>query len=115
MTVDQIEDLAFQEAPLPDNLPFPEQLLFLKLRYLYAYAKISHLPPEQGKKEKNIILGSFQTDRFMNGQLEACVRLWKNVEALTSVIAKADFYNIPQIKDLCNRIYQSKIGGDIYG
>ena len=48
---EELEDLAFRGAELPKGLPFPQELLFLKFRYLYQYAKITQMQPEQGKRE----------------------------------------------------------------
>ena len=54
-----LEDAAFAGQKMPDSLSYPEQLLFLRFRYLYAYAKLVQMPPEQGKAEKQEILTSY--------------------------------------------------------
>ena len=52
----ELEDLAYQGQPMPNGISYPEQLLFLRFRYLYAYARISQMPQEQGKAEKQEII-----------------------------------------------------------
>ena len=84
----QLEDLAFQGAEMPKGLRFPEQLLFLRFRCLYAYARLIQMDPVQGKREKEQIvteyigcLASYQT-------YERCVEMWKAVETAASEIRK---------------------------
>lgn len=112
--VAEIEDLAFRGAELPDGLQYPDELLFLKLRYLYAYAQMIQMSPEQGKKEKNKILDAYRVDSFMNEQLNAAVRLWKNVELVTAEIRKSELKDQPLIRELLERIYKSKMGSDLF-
>ena len=113
--VSELEDLAFNGAEMPNDLEYPEQLLFLKLRYLYAYAKIARLSPEQGKREKQLIVGTYKTDAFVNAQLNAAVKLWKNVELISAQIRKTELVNEPLIKEMLDKIYNSRSGGDLPG
>jgi len=55
-TADEIEDLAYNGAPLPEDLSTGETLLFLMFRSLYEYARQTHMDPEQGRREKLRIL-----------------------------------------------------------
>ena len=113
--ITELEDLAYRGAEMPIDLEYPEQLLFLKFRYLYAYAKISHLSPEQGKREKQLIIGTYKTDSFVNAQLNAAVKLWKNVELISAEVRKSELINEPLVKDLLDKIYNSKVGRDFDG
>ena len=56
---EMLEDAAFRGEQMPEGLAYPEQLLFLKFRYLYAYAKLVQMPPGQGKTEKQEILAAY--------------------------------------------------------
>ena len=58
----ELEDLAYRDAELPAGLSTQDQLLFLKFRCLYRYAKLSGMSQQQGKQEKQEILMSYITD-----------------------------------------------------
>ena len=70
--IDRLEDLAFQGSELPEDLAYPEQLLFLRFRYLYAYAKLIQMDPAQGKREKEQILISFMEDKM---NFDLCMKI----------------------------------------
>ena len=64
-----LEDLAMQGAAMPEDLRFPDQLLFLRLRTLYAYAGMIQMDPVQGKREKHQIAVEYERhsgERFRN-------------------------------------------------
>lgn len=63
MTPDEIEDLAFNGAELPDSLGYAGTALFLMFRNLYDYAKRVKMPPAQGRREKQKILHEYE--RFL--------------------------------------------------
>lgn len=84
----EIEDKAFHGEELPSGLKYPEQLLFLRFRYLYAYAKIVQMPPEQGKREKQKVLEQYVLDAFNSDLLDRHVALWKSMEAAVSAYRK---------------------------
>lgn len=86
--IDEIEDMAFRGMELPQNLSFPEQLLFLRFRFLYLYAGLSQMPPEQGKREKQEILNSFLQEKLNDEILKNAAKLWKDVEASAIEIRK---------------------------
>ena len=66
----ELEDLAYRDAELPAGLSTPGQLLFLKFRCLYQYAKLSGMSQQQGKQEKQEILMSYITD-CLNAEIYA--------------------------------------------
>lgn len=104
--LEQLEDLAFNGAEMPKGLCFPEQLLFLRLRCLYAYARQIQMDPEQGKREKQEIvteyLGNLANHILYMGSAER----WKNCEAAASEIRKdPDVYNIQKVRALMVSLY----------
>lgn len=76
----EIEDKAFRGEELPGGLRYPEQLLFLRFRCLYDYAKSVHMPPEQGKREKQKILEQYIFDAVNSDLLDRTARMWKATE-----------------------------------
>lgn len=86
--MEEIEDMAFRGMELPKDLSFPEQLLFLRFRFLYLYAGLSQMPPEQGKREKQEILNSFLQEKLNDELFKNAVKLWKDVEASAIEIRK---------------------------
>lgn len=103
---EDLEDLAFRGAELPKGLSFPQELLFLKFRYLYQYAKIAQMQPEQGKREKQEILSAYMLDRVNDMLYQNCVELWKNVEAASVAIRKdAELIQNEKVRALLTAIY----------
>ena len=103
---EELEDLAFHGAELPKGLPFPQELLFLKFRYLYQYAKLARMPPEQGKREKQEILNAYVIDKANDALYRQCTKLWKNVEAAATAVRKdADLMQNENIRALLKAIY----------
>ncbi len=88
MTADQIEDLALAGAPLPDGLNAAEQLLFLQFRYLYRYARLVKMPPEQGRLEKRAILREYEKRAFQVRHMDKTERMWTAIEAAAARFAK---------------------------
>lgn len=80
MTPEQIEDLAFQGAGMPEGLNMAEQMLFQSFRRLYAYAKLVQMPPEQGKLEKLEILREFRQRQAQVRHMEKTWAMWKEIE-----------------------------------
>ena len=103
---EELEDLAFHGAELPKGLPFPQELLFLKFRYLYQYAKLARMPPEQGKREKQEILNAYVIDKANDTLYRQCTKLWKNVEAAATAVRKdSDLMQNENIRALLKAIY----------
>ena len=102
---EELEDLAFHGAELPKGLPFPQEL-FLKFRYLYQYAKLAQMPPEQGKREKQEILNAYVIDKANDTLYRQCTKLWKNVEAAATAVRKdSDLMQNENIRALLKAIY----------
>ena len=103
---EELEDLAFHGAELPKGLPFPQELLFLKFRYLYQYAKLAQMPPEQGKREKQEIMNAYVIDKANDTLYRQCTKLWKNVEAAATAVRKdSDLMQNENIRALLKAIY----------
>lgn len=85
---DEIEDLAFNEAEMPKGLPTQDQILFLKFRHLYRFARLSGMLQEQGKREKQKILVNYTVD-CLNAEIYArATQLWKDTENARSEVCK---------------------------
>ena len=105
---EELEDLAFHGEELPNGLPFPQELLFLKFRYLYQYAKLAQMLPEQGKREKQKILEAYIIDKANDILFKSCGELWKNVETAVFDIRKdEELAANPKIIKLLNAIYNT--------
>lgn len=80
-TIHDLELLAHKGAKLPEGLNGAEQILFLGLRRLYAYAKLVQMPPEQGRQEKLALLREFEKRSFQVAHMEKTWAMWKDIEA----------------------------------
>jgi hypothetical protein len=104
--IEQLEDLAFNGAEMPKGLHFPEQLLFLRFRFLYAYAAQIHMDPAQGKREKDEILTEYMGNLTNHILYLGCNEMWKNVEAAGAAIRKDPaLYNNDKVRALMVAIY----------
>lgn len=81
MSPAQIEDLAFQGAPMPKGLDLAEQMLFQAFRRLYQYAKLVQMPPERGRQEKLAILREYEKRAAQVRHMEKTAAMWKEIEA----------------------------------
>lgn len=89
MTTEELEQLAFQGAPLPEDLHSQaELLLFLSFRNLYDFAGRVQMPPEQGKREKAEILEAYRVNKFLEDLQEETVQMWKRIELASTAYAK---------------------------
>lgn len=103
---DWLEDLAFRRQEMPQGLTFAEQLLFLRFRFLYAYAVMVQMDPEQGKREKQEILTSYIGDLANHELLKRNAERWKACEAAANEIRKdPDVYNLPKVRALMVALY----------
>ena len=103
---DWLEDLAYEGKEMPQGLSYPEQLLFLRFRFLYAYAKMVRMDPAQGKREKQEILTGYLGDLANHRLYLGCNELWKRVEAAGAAIRKdPELYNNDKVRALMIAIY----------
>lgn len=81
MTIDEIEDLAFRKAPMPEDLENMSQInLFQAFRNLYDFAARVGMNPEQGKREKAEIIKTYKIGELNEKMLESTNKMWKAVE-----------------------------------
>lgn len=88
MGIEEIEDLAFQGAELPNGLDGADTLAFLLFRSLYDLARRIQMPPEQGKREKGRILATYRNfksqEESFKKQQRRIAEFWKNIESAGS-------------------------------
>lgn len=104
--LEQLEDLAFHGGELPKGLRFPEQMLFLRFRHLYAYARMIHMDPAQGKREKEQIVAEYSAHLASHILYLGCNDRYIATEAAAAEIRKdARLYNEPKVRALMEAIY----------
>ena len=84
MTVEELEDLAFHKAPMPDLKSQAQCKLFLCFRNLYDFAARTQMTPEQGRREKQQILDAYRIDKFLEEMQEETNDMWKKIEIAVS-------------------------------
>lgn len=93
MTPEELEDLAYQGAPMPDLRSQADVLLFQSFRNLYDFAKRVGMSPEQGKREKSQIVEAHRINKFLEELHESTNEMWKRIE-----IAGAAYRKSPSIE-----------------
>ena len=88
MSPAQIEDLAYRGEEMPQGLNLAQQMLFQAFRQLYAYAKLTHMPKDQGKREKARLLREFRNRQAQMDHMEKTWAMWRQIEAAGSRFAK---------------------------
>lgn len=81
MSPEQIEDLAFRGEAMPEGLDIARQMLFQSFRRLYQYARLVHMPPEQGRMEKLALLRTYDAAAAQVRRMEKTSAMWKDIEA----------------------------------
>lgn len=89
MTPEELEDLAFRGAPMPELKQQSDVLLFLSFRNLYDFAKRSGMAPEQGKREKAQIMEAYRINRYLENMQESTNQMWKRIEISGAAYRKA--------------------------
>ncbi len=89
MTPDELEDLAFQGASMPDLRSQSDILLFLSFRNLYDFANRVQMSPEQGRLEKEKILEAHRINKFLEDMQNETNAMWSKIEKATSDYNKA--------------------------
>lgn len=94
MTIDELEDMAFNGAELPSGLGAAETILFLSFRNLYDFARRTEMPPEQGKREKHEILTSYRRYKTMQEMTRDHAAIIRDVEmAMTAYVKEPTIEN----------------------
>lgn len=106
MSVEELEDLAYNGAAMPDLKSQSQVLLFQSFRDLYDFARRSGMSPEQGKREKAQILSAYKINKFLEDLQEETNQMWKNID-----IAASNYRKSPSIEladKLLEAIYEVK-------
>lgn len=106
MDIDELEDLAFRGAPVPDLNSLAQINLFQAFRNLYRFAASSGLTQEQGRKEKQEILDAYRVSLFWEQLYENTGDLWARIEKAATAYQKTP--SIQTADDLIEAIYQTK-------
>lgn len=101
MTPEQLEDLAYSGAPMPDLRSQADVLLFQSFRNLYDFAKRAGMSPEQGKREKSQILETHRINKFLEDLQENTNQMWKRIE-----IASIEYAKDPSAEN-ANKLYEA--------
>ena len=104
MKVEELEDLAFKGAPMPDLQSQAQVLLFLSFRDLYDFAKRSGMSREQGKREKAQIVAAYKINKFLEEMQEETNEMWKNIE-----IAASEYRKAPSV-ELADKVLEAIYG-----
>lgn len=82
------EQKAMNGEPMPDDLDWLDQKMYVLLRHLYADVKRGVITQEVGKAEKKKLVASYNNERnleaFDKKWVNHTVRLWKGIEAADS-------------------------------
>lgn len=93
MTPEELEDLAYQGAPMPDLRSQADVLLFQAFRNLYDFAKRVGMSPEQGKREKSQIVEAWRINKFLEDLQESTNQMWRKLE-----IVAAEYRKTPSVE-----------------
>lgn len=86
------EGAAIRGEEMPQGLSYPEAILFLQLRMLYAQKRMGILTREQAIREKKELLREFEVYRYRERMGEE----WTQVIQATE-LARAEFRKNPSI------------------
>lgn len=106
MTPEELEQLAFQGAPMPDLRSQAQVLLFLSFRNLYDFAKRVHMKKEQGKREKSQIIEAYRINKFLEEMQEDTNEMWQQIEEAAAAYRKAP--SIENADRLLKAIYRTE-------
>lgn len=90
MTSFEIETLAMEGRNMPRELGTAEQLLFQKLRCLYATHRVGGITFEQGKREKAKIMEQFKADSLAERIHQQHLRIYNQAGSLLADANKSD-------------------------
>lgn len=101
MSIDELEDAAFQGKPMPDLNSQADLLAYLSFRSLYDFAKRVQMPSEQGRREKAQIVEAYKINKFLEDLQEDTNKMWKRIE-----LAAADYCNAPSVEN-ADKLYKA--------
>ena len=89
MTPEELEDLAYQGAPMPDLRSQADVLLFQSFRNLYDFARRVRMAPEQGRREKAQIVEAHRVNKFLEELQESTSDMWGRIEIAATAYRKS--------------------------
>lgn len=89
MSPEELEDLAFHKAPMPDLISQADVLLYQSFRNLYDFAGRVQMSPEQGKREKAQIIAAHRTNKFLEELQEKTNSMWMRIESAAAAYNKS--------------------------
>lgn len=92
-TLDQLEDMAYRNEPMPDLRSQSDVLAFLCFRNLYDFARRAGMSPEQGKREKSQIVEAYRINKALEELQESTSEMWKRID-----IAAVEYRKAPSVE-----------------
>lgn len=92
-TLDQLEDIAYRNEPMPDLRSQSDVLAFLSFRNLYDFARRAGMSQEQGKREKSQIIEAYRINKALEELQESTSEMWKRID-----LASADYRKNPSVE-----------------
>lgn len=94
MTLEELEDLAYRKAPMPDLRSQADILAFQSFRRLYEFAERVRMDPAQGRREKSEIIAAHTVNKLLEELQESTVQMWSRIE-----LAVAEYNKSPSIEN----------------
>lgn len=91
---EELNEMAFRDAPVPDTGSQADILAFQELRNLYRFARQHGISGEQGKKEKERIKFAYLINQSMEDMQERTNQMWKEID-----IAASEYRKNPTIEN----------------
>jgi len=107
---EELEDLAFVSAPLPEGLNLAQTLLFLSFRSLYDFARRVEMPQEQGRREKQKLLQAYAQYQHRDHLQDRTVKLWRELEEISSAYRKHDRNDLAGLVVVADNMMQTIYG-----
>lgn len=88
-TAEELEDLAYRQAPMPGLKSQAQVLLFQEFRNLYRYAAAVGMSREAGALEKAKILDAYRINKFLEELHEQATQMWQRIESAAAAYRKS--------------------------
>lgn len=109
--IEQLEDLAYNKQPCPEDAGGADLLLYLSFSALYAYAQHGGLSREQGQELKQRILNRYHEMCVREDRLDKAMVACLGIDALIKELRKIpDLEQRPVLVD-----FIKTMGGDADG
>lgn len=105
MTLDELEDLAYQGQPMPELDSLADIEAYQAFRSLYGFAGQCGMSLEQGKEEKAAITQAHRVHKFLEEVQEKTNQMWKSIE-----LAVAEYNKQPCVKN-ADKVMEALYGG----